>query len=227
MRFVILIPTYGSTGTKTIGSARSQKYSNKEVIILQDDPEHPHVSEMGVANFRNKERKYALRNIVEFATKYSNSVSNPAQVVFGVLDGDDYLTREDALDLIIDIYKRESCEVLWTNYTSDTKEAEGFSRFVPPGVNIYNFPWSSSHFKTFRGDLLLKVPEANFKGPDGEWVKRCYDQYLMKSLLYKANGNHYFLNEICYHYTTNKNTFDTIQLQHELEIYLNNRGFVS
>ena len=229
MKFVLLIPTYGKVNKKTLESAKKQTYDDKVIFVLQDNPDCMKPKDIGreIFWYRNTERKYALRNIVDFARQYIKCVSIPSEIVFGILDGDDHLTQENALELIIESYKREKCQVLWTNYTSDTKEAEGFSKFIPSGVDVYKLPWSSSHFKTFRGDVLLKVNDANFINANGNWFERCYDQALMLPLLHEAKGKHFFLNEKLYHYTTDKNTFDTIQLQAELEWLIRGRGYVN
>ena len=73
------------------------------------------------------------------------------------------------------------------------------SRTMPENVNPYQWPWCSSHLRTFRSSLLDKIKDSNFKDWRGQWFKRGYDQALMLPIL-SLTKNRYFLNDVCYKY---------------------------
>ena len=74
-----------------------------------------------------------------------------------------------------------------------------------PDVNPYEYPWVTSHLKTFRSKLLTEISNENFKDLDGNWFVRGYDQALYLPLLYKSRKRKY-LDEICYLYRINSNS---------------------
>ena len=76
------------------------------------------------------------------------------------------------------------------------------SREMPNNVNPYQWPWCSSHLKTFKASLLKSINDDNFKDLDGNWFIRGYDQALMLPALYVANNRKY-VDEICYQYNIN------------------------
>ena len=98
-----------------------------------------------------------------------------------------------------------------------------------PPVNPYEYPWCTSHLKTWRACILKSINDENFKDLDGNWFVRGYDQALYLPMLYLSNKRK-FLNEICYLYRINsnsvavrewseKNQMDTVRL-------VRSRGFV-
>ncbi len=103
------------------------------------------------------------------------------------------------------------------------------SRELPEKINPYQYPWVSSHLKTFKVNVFKQIKEENFKDLDGNWFERGYDQALYLPILLLAKDRK-FLNEICYLYRINsnslkvrpekeKNQMDTIRL-------IRSRGYV-
>ena len=70
---------------------------------------------------------------------------------------------------------------------------------MPSNVNPYQWPWCTSHFRTFRASLLSEISDENFKNIKGEWFERGYDQALMLPLLYLTK-NRKFIEDVCYLY---------------------------
>lgn len=142
---------------------------------------------------QNTEKKFALRNIVEVSRNYQNDSST----IIGTIDGDDSLCNENTVKLILEAYDKGS-DVVWTGHRWDINNMN-ISRELPVNVNPYQWPWCSSHFRTFRSTLLEKIPDKNFKHVSGEWFKRGYDQALMLPLL-SLTKNRKYIDEICYLY---------------------------
>jgi glycosyltransferase involved in cell wall biosynthesis len=141
---------------------------------------------------RNTEKKFALKNIIDAC----NSIEDP-EAVIGVIDGDDSLCNINTVRLILDEYEKGN-DVVWTGHRWDINNIN-ISREMPRTVNPYQWPWSASHFRTFRLSLLSKINEKNFKDMEGCWFKRGYDQALLLPLL-ALTHNRKYIDEICYLY---------------------------
>jgi len=234
MHCKILIPVYNSElkVKKTISSVASQNYDDFSCDILDDCSDDGTWSQINhyikpfdrFNLYKNEDRCWALRNIVEWCHHLERT--SDEDMVIGILDGDDCLIDNDAINKIMRCYEREGCDVLWTNYHTTFEPASGFSKFIPSGVDVYKFPWASSHFKTFKLSALAKINLDNFKDETGDYFKRCYDQALMLPLLHKTQ-NWYFLDQKLYHYNVNQETtFNTIELQAQIENRIRKRGYV-
>ena len=70
---------------------------------------------------------------------------------------------------------------------------------MPTNVNPYQWPWCTSHFRTFRANLLKHVKDKNFLDANEKWFERGYDQALMLPLL-SLTKNRKYIDEICYLY---------------------------
>jgi len=146
---------------------------------------------------KNKEKRWALKNVINVAREYQ---SDP-NVIIANIDGDDALCNENTVELLLNAYKDDKVETVWTAHSWDIN-GKNISRELPVGVNPYEFSWCSSHLKTWRADILSKISDSNFKDLDGDWFKRGYDQALYLPLLNVSNKRK-FINEICYLYRIN------------------------
>lgn len=128
----------------------------------------------------NDERRWALRNIIDVAREYQEQ----DDVIIGTVDGDDQLCDPNCVETILETYrKHEQLDVLWTGHKWDINEEMNVSREMPQKVDPYEYPWCSSHFRTFRARLLKDISDENFKDYKGEWFRRGYDQALMLPVL--------------------------------------------
>ena len=150
---------------------------------------------------KNKEKDWALKNVIKVAREFENR----EDVVIAVIDADDALCNENTVDLLINTYG-EKTDTVWTSHSWDINSMN-ISREMPESMNPYQFPWVSSHLKTWRASLLKGVSDDNFKDLDGNWFKRGYDQALYLPLLFKSRERHH-LDEICYLYRINSKSVD-------------------
>lgn len=204
MRVLFVIPCFNaSENIEKLGASIIGQNSEEWDAIIIDDMSEDNTYEVA-SKFRNDkftvikntEKKYALRNIVET----SRSFSDMDDIIIAVIDGDDYLCNRDAVSLLIEEYKKGH-EVVWTAHRWDVNNLN-ISRSMPGNVDPYSWPWSSSHLRTFKADLLNKVDDKNFKDVNGNWFKRGYDQALMLPLLHVSKSRSY-IDEICYVYNIN------------------------
>ena len=152
---------------------------------------------------KNKEKKWALKNVVNVAREYQDR----EDVVIAVIDADDALCNENTVDLLINKYNsNNSLDTVWTAHSWDIN-GMNISNLIPGKTNPYQFPWVSSHLKTWRSSTFKNISDENFKNLDGEWFKRGYDQALYLPLLYKSRER-FYLDEICYLYRINSKSVD-------------------
>ena len=212
MKVVFIIPMYNAAPhvNELVDSLKKQKNPNWEATIIDDMSDDDTIFMVNHAvgsderfNFViNKEKKYALKNVVENATK----IAKEKDCIVAILDGDDALCNENTVDLILNAYKDDEVGTVWTAHKWDINNIN-ISKELPQGIRInpYEYPWVSSHLKTFRSRLILEVNEENFKDLDGNWFKRGYDQALYLPLMYLSIKRKY-IDEVCYLYRINSNS---------------------
>ncbi len=204
MEVKFIIPAYnaGPNLEKLFNSLREQTDSRWSAIIIDDiseDRTFDIATELACEKFeiiKNKEKKYALRNIVEQSRRFQEI----EDVVIAVIDGDDMLCNPETVGLLISAYE-DGNDVVWTGHQWDVNGLN-ISKPLPPGADPYSCIWSSSHLRTFKSTLLKNISNKNFKNTKGEWFQRGYDQALMLPLLHVGNDRHY-IDEICYTYNIN------------------------
>ena len=203
MKVQFIVPSYNIEKNidTLVGSFHAQKNSNWECLIIDDmstDNTWQKLesirSDPKVRVRKNLKKKYALKNVVENATK----IAEEKDCIIAILDGDDALCNENTVELILNEYKDDDVGTVWTAHKWDLKNLN-ISKEMLGNVDPYQWPWCSSHLRTFRSSLLKDISDENFKDWNGEWFKRGYDQALMLPFLYKTQKR-FYLNEVCYQY---------------------------
>jgi len=157
------------------------------------------------------DKKYALKGIYESLNILKNT-EDVSKTIIAVIDGDDSLCNENTVDLVLKNYKNSNLDALWTAHSWDIN-GKNISKELPGNVNPYQYPWVSSHLKTFKLETFLKINPDNFKDLDGNWFKRGYDQALYLPILHLAKERK-FINEICYLYRIKS---DSLKVREEVE----------
>jgi len=206
MKLVFVSPSYGAQENyqNLLGSVQSQNDERYHHVVVDDMSTGDSFEKLQKLQSRNnsqtfvknEERKYALRNVIEQSRKFQDD----EDIVIGILDGDDQLCNDDTVSLILDEYENGK-DIVWTGHRWDVN-GQNISRDMPPHVDPYQWPWSTSHLKTFRASLLKGISDRNFQDHTGTWFKRGYDQALYLPLLYKTQARKYISN-ICYQYNIN------------------------
>ena len=204
MTIVFVVPCYNAAGNipALAGSINSQSDADWRAILV-DDQSTDETSEVirsiacGNPKFTavvNQEKKYALRNVVEQARS-----CGPDDII-AVLDGDDQLCNDETVTRLKEAYDAGS-EVVWTAHRWDIN-GMNISREMPSKVDPYQWPWVSSHLKTFKKSLLDQVSDLNFKDADDQWFIRGYDQALYLPILSRTRQRKY-IPDVCYQYNIN------------------------
>ena len=146
---------------------------------------------------KNKEKKYALKNVVTEARKYQDDPN----IIVANIDADDALCNENTVDLLLKEYDDHELDTAWTAHSWDIN-GMNISGELEENINPYQSPWRTSHLKTWRATTLLGVDDENFLDLDGNWFKRGYDQALYLPLLFLSHKRK-FIKETCYLYRIN------------------------
>lgn len=201
---VIVAPCFNAERNidNLVDSIASQTCKDWSLYLIDDMSEDDTYSRMTararddlrITVVKNQTKKYALRNIVETARQYQGQ----DHTVIGVVDGDDQLCNDKALDIVLDDYDQNGLGVVWSAHRWDI-DGRNISGAIPDDVDPYQIPWRSSHLRTFSSKLLESVSDDNFKDWKGDWFKRGYDQILTLPLL-KVSPRRKYISEVCYQY---------------------------
>lgn len=144
------------------------------------------------------------------------------------LDGDDFLCDLCALQDIDLAYRQSECDCLWTTHRW-ADSLQNISAALPPDADVYKHPWVTSHLKTFRKNLITGVNDENFRGEDGEYIKRTGDQAIYLPVLHRAKRRAFFP-KLTYYYTIDlkPETFQSedAKFQRSEGEFLRKRGYV-
>jgi glycosyltransferase involved in cell wall biosynthesis len=241
-QFVFLIPAYNCKDeiSQTLFSIFAQSYKNWRVILI-DDMSTDKTAEAAIElveslgcrekfNFVRREEKYGeVRNTVEEIEWIDDD-----EVVVR-LDAGDWLTENDCLYMLNEIYKEYDAAVCWTGHRwAYTTYGISTQLNLEPDQSIYDHPWVTSHLKTFRAKALKKVNKKNFFDDEGNWIMIACDQAVflpMMHLAIKEKLPLVFLPRICYHYNIDLEKPDLFTEDRSLKQkysaeWIRNRGYI-
>lgn len=240
-KFVFISPMYNASNTlpMMLHSLCGQSYDHWRLILIDDVSSQEH---------REKSEKICNEFKLLLNQKYSNRIRNVwnaekkwevANVLHGLslcedddivcrIDADDWLTETDALSILDSVYRQTNCDALWTAHRWGFSD-KNISGPMSQDANPYKHPWVSSHLKTFRKKLLNDVKDENYRGEDGNYIRRAGDQAIYLPALHNSKKR-IFLPRVMYHYTINDvpetyKTNDAI-FQRDEAVFLRNRGYV-
>ena len=249
-RFVFVAPMFNASAYvgQMLASVVGQSYANWKVILIDDvSDKHEVIRESEIINswrdmiqpgwrgmnlsepaktkievIWNDEKKWEVANVLT-----GIMMCEPNDIVCR-LDADDWLTDLDSLAIINAAYENLKCDCLWTAHRWGFSD-KNISGPMPRDADPYKHPWVSSHLKTFRKSLLDSVNDQNYRGEDGQYIRRAGDQAIFLPVLHQAK-NRVFLPRVCYHYTINDvpETYQTpdARFQRDEALFLRARGYV-
>lgn len=126
-------------------------------------------------------RKYLVRQTI---IGIESCNSNPDDVIV-LIDGDDFLCDEMALEIIDSEYRKNPSLLLtYGSYVNLSSNKSG--KFCKPYLREENFrttQWRGSHLKTFKYRLWQKLSPDELKDDKGEYFKCCADRAIMIPLM--------------------------------------------
>jgi hypothetical protein len=151
------------------------------------------------------------------------------------VDGGDWLTENDSLHILNEVYKTETVDVVWTSHRwAYTNTNISGPLNLTPGQTVYQHPWVSSHMKTFRKKRIDAVPDANFRDQDGNYITIACDQAVFLPMLHTAIRDRRQVGHIplvCYHYNIDLNDRKLFQSERSIRQknsaeWIRSRGFI-
>lgn len=250
-RFVFVVPCYNAQKTikRMLMSVFCQTYDNW-LILIRDDMSTD--STIGVIKntcdeagvlwhgyegdgtfatkfdkvifWKNTEKFWEVKNVLSMI----NSDHVKEDDIICRLDGDDFLCDLCVLNDLNNAYNQSGADCMWTAHRwADTHQ--NISGPMPEDADPYKHPWVSSHLKTFRKSLITNVKDENFRGQDGEYIKRAGDQAIYLPVLHNAKKRLFFP-KVTYYYTIDMKpeTFQTDDAKFQLSEseFLRSRGYV-
>ena len=241
-KFVFLTPAFNCREEirQTLFSFFAQSYDNWRAIIIDD------VSDDGTGEYvEDLSKKYDFGDritVVRREEKFGevrNTVSEMANIeddeIVCRVDGGDWVTENDCLNMLNQIYDKHNPSVLWTQHRwAYTDHNISGAMDLQKYGDVYSHPWVSSHMKTFRAKNLKHVPEANFFDDEGNWIMIACDQAVFLPMMHMSVVSEepiVFLPRVCYHYSIDLEKPDLFSNERSLKQkasgeWLRKRGFV-
>ncbi|HEX9984404.1 MAG TPA: glycosyltransferase family A protein [Thermoanaerobaculia bacterium] len=174
---------------KCIDSVRMQTYRDFEMYVTVDpcgDATFERALDAGRGDprihvTRNDRRLYAMENVVN-AVNRSGEDPNDIMVI---LDGDDWLATNRALDTIARMYREQDAWLTYGSWISNVKPNDG--RW--PAYTDDNFrtgPWRGTAVRTFRRWLWERIHDRDLRDEDGSYFRVVEDQAYMLPMLEMA-----------------------------------------
>lgn len=235
--FVFVAPMFNASETlpRMMHSLYGQSYNEWKLILIDDvsSRDQSHSARDTVRKFEelnpgkttviwNDTKEWEVSNVLKGISMCSDD-----DIVCRI-DADDWLTDLDCLAIVNYTYESTKCDIAWTAHRwsfSDKNISGPMSNDTDP----YSHPWVSSHLKTFRKKLLRDVKDENFRGEDGNYIRRAGDQAIYLPAL-RNSSNRVFIPRVMYHYTI-KDVPETYQtddarFQRDEAVFLRSRGYV-
>jgi glycosyltransferase involved in cell wall biosynthesis len=119
----------------------------------------------------NSERLYSMTNLIR-AIQRSNSARDDVIVI---LDGDDWLATEEALERIVAEYERHDCWATYGSWVADDPTCTGLraGRWPPYPAGTTNFReavWLGTAVRSWKKWLWDKIDDSAFRHPDGNYI---------------------------------------------------------
>ena len=209
--FVVVIPSFNNERwcRENLESVLSQSYPLFRVIYIDDlstDETARMVSEYLAENarahlvtfHRNETRVGPLSNI-DTAVRSCD----PNDIVV-LVDGDDFLAHREVLSRLNTIYQDPDVWLTWGQFTRVPQGTEGFCSPIPEEVVSANafrdYPFVSSHLRTFYAGLYHRIRLVDVKDGDGQFFTIAGDVAQMFPMQEMAGPHGRFVAEVLYKY---------------------------
>jgi hypothetical protein len=250
----ILVPFY-NPGPKILRRClesiirQKNEYNFKYDVCMIDDRSFKEVDELYkiMDEYTSKYPNfYSIKKKENLGTLHSNimgmkKLNCKEDDVIIILDGDDELYGNDALNIIEKTYRENDVYVTFGNYYRryndkiSKKINVDCSRDYATIVRNHSYRsmdiwFGFSHLKTFKYKLFASVPDKYFKDKNNNYFKSSTDVATMISVLERSGGKFKCINEPIYIYThdhpnSHHNNNNGLKKQRKNEIYIRSKAF--
>jgi len=209
-KFVFVTPAYQCQDkiVQTIKSVYSQSYGEWRMVVY-DDMSTDQTSQ--VVEDMSKHLRLGDRLSVIKRSEKHGEVRNTLDAVKSIddteivcrLDAGDWLTDNDSLHILNEIYNQTDASVLWTAHRWAYTGKNISGPISPDCKNVYSHPWVSSHLKTFRRSSMRGIDMRNYFDEDGNYIMIACDQAIFLPMLQKSieeGRSLVFVPLVMYHY---------------------------
>lgn len=213
-KFVVVTASYNNIDfvKKNLDSIFSQKCDGKEFtfrMIYCDDAStdgtgefvEAYKKEFNLGNklclIRNKTRIGGHENIYNAVHSCDND-----EVVL-IVDGDDWLARDDVFMILNKVYSDSNVWLTYGQYRRYPDGVPGICKQIPENIiktnTFRSYAWVSSHLRTFYAWLYKRIKKEDIMF-EGKFVPFCGDQAIMLPMLEMAGAHSRFVSEVLYIY---------------------------
>lgn len=240
-KFVFVTPAFNCENSilQTIKSVYAQSFNDWRIVVY-DDLSTDNTAQI-VEDISRKLSLGEKLKVVSRTTKFGE-VKNTLDAVESIddnevvcrLDAGDWLTENDCLYVLNEVYSNRRTSVAWTAHRWSFTN-KNISGPLIEELSVYNQPWVSSHLKTFRRSAINGINRKNFLDDEGNYIMIACDQAIFLPMIHKARleGNKCtFIPAVMYHYNIdleNPDLFNT-ERAHRQKIsaeWIRARGFVA
>ena len=229
IKFNIIVPFYNCEKwiVKNIKSIKRQNYENFKCVLIDDmsTDNSENVINNEIANdnrfvlVKNKEKKYALENIVDGI----DGLNCDDEDVIILLDGDDWLSSTTVLQYLSAVYTKDTL-VTYGSYVYNPSGKKGVepSEYPKEIVQTNAFrkdKWRASHLRTFKYKLWRKINKKDLQNESGKYYEMTYDQAIMLPLLEMSSERTVYTPEVLHVYNRqNPLNVDKIKAQKQFQL---------
>jgi glycosyltransferase involved in cell wall biosynthesis len=210
-KFVIVIPSYNNEQwvENNLRSAIQQNYTNYRIIYIDDcssDKTFIKAREI-IDKYNGNIKTIIVKNINRLGALENlyNAIHSCADdEIILTLDGDDWLSNENVLNYLNNVYKNEDVWLTYGQYQNYPDGGRGISQQIPDKIiqsNGYrSFTWCSSHLRTFYAWLFKKINKNDLINNDGKFFAMTWDLAIMYPMLEMSGIHSKFISEALYTY---------------------------
>ncbi|WP_068467897.1 glycosyltransferase family 2 protein [Candidatus Protochlamydia phocaeensis] len=212
-RLKIVIPSFNSVKylPKTLHSIETQTFKAYDVCIVDDASTIPQQRQI-IEEFCQRHSSWralfhshnqgALVSIIDGI----NGLDCQDEDVIVIIDGDDWLANDQALQIIADTYQSPDVYLTYGSFETYPKDCINITYAAPIGEEVIekqlyrHIRWVFHHPKTFKYFLWKQVKDEDLRNGEGNYYMVTSDRALFYPLLEMAGRHIRFIDKILYIY---------------------------
>ena len=128
----------------------------------------------------NEQRMYSMANLVHAIDR---SQARPEDIIV-VLDGDDWLCNDDALQIIVDTYRKYDCWMTYGSWVSNVEHiVGGLPAYAEGTTDFRNEEWLATAVRTWKKWLWDLIDDQDLRDKKGNYLRVAEDVAVMFPML--------------------------------------------